>query len=294
MEEISQLQIINRYNEGIFDLASAKRAWLRSDEERRIKHLRDAGEALSQTLEWALWFIVHKYLPMTVKPGNIKDLVDYYTGISQLCKKKLSKSSEDVDFNQLVSNKRKLTNSAKHNGAVPDYKIQIWYVAEIKKFILLYIDPDVSLSTIEGEMEITNDSWAEFYLACDKFKDEGRNFILVVGESIKDIETNYLKMLSLPRWNLIIDYDYNSESLGFFHKVYAGESTLPHKIKAADNISNDDISQYSHSHYHFFANNFDGAGAPSEPDFSKWDRRYGRNTESFIKSFAGVLSLIHI
>lgn len=288
MEEISQIQIINRYNEGIFDLASAKRAWLQSDEERRIKHLRDAGEALSQALEWALWFVVHKYLPMAVKPGNIKDLVDYYTKSTQLCKKKLSKSSEDIDFNRFVSNKNKLTNSAKHQGTVPDYKIQNWYAAEIKKFILLYIDPNASLSTIEREMEIANDSWAEFYSACDKFKEEGRNLILVIGESIRDIETNYLKMLSLPRWNLIIDYDYNSESLGFFHKVYAGESTLPHKIKAADNISNDDISQYSHSHYHFFANNFDGSGAPFEPDFSKWDRRYGRNTESFIKSFAGV------
>lgn len=136
MEEISQLQIINRYNEGIFDLASAQRALQQSDEKRYIKHLRDAGEALSQALEWALWFIVHKYLPMTVKPGNIKILVDYYTGRSQLHKKKLSKSSEDVDFNRLVFNKGKLTNSAKHQGEVPDYKIQNWYAAEVKKFIL--------------------------------------------------------------------------------------------------------------------------------------------------------------
>lgn len=288
MECVSQSQIINRYNEGMFDLASAKRAYLQSDEERRIKHLRDAGEALSQTLEWALWFIVHKYMPKIVKPDNIKSLVGYYTGQYQLCKKKLHETSEDVDFEKLVFKKGQLTNSAKHQGAIPDYRVQNWYAVEIKKFILLYIDPNATLSTIENEMKIANDSWAEFYSACDKFKEEGRNLILVVGENIRNIETNYLKMLSLPRWNLIIDYDYNSESIGFFHKVYAEESTPPHKIKAADNISNDDISQYSLSHYHFFANNFDGAGVPFESDFSKWDRRYGRNTESFIRSFGEV------
>lgn len=291
MKLIDLSQIIRRFNEGITDLASAERASRVHDEKNYEKHLRDAGEAISQATEWALWYHIKIKCPtVNKKPDTIKGLIDYYTGEKKLRDTKLSLSKEKVDFENLIHKKGALTNKAKHAGAKPDFVTQKWYAEEARKFIKLYIDPEAHLTTIENELELSNDTWGAFYNACDKFKEEGRNLILVAGENLNNFNESYLKQLALPKWNLIIDYDYSSESKGFFHKVYANALSVPHKIKVADIISNEDISQYSRSHYHFFANNFDGIGLPFERDFGKWDRRYGRNAEAFLKSFGSVFS----
>lgn len=290
MQPITLSRIISRYNEGIFDLASAERASRISDENNHEKHLRDAGEAISQATEWALWYHIKRKFPSATKPRTIKELIDYYTDGRNLRDSKLSHSNEEVDFENLIHKKGPLTNKAKHEGAKPDFETQKWYAEETRKFIKLYLDSEAQLTTIESEMELTNDTWGAFYAACDKFKEEGRNLILVIGETLNNFNEIWLKQLTLPKWNLIIDYDYFSESKGFFHKAYANIATAPHKIKAADIISNDDMSQYTRSHYHFFINNFDGSGFTREQDFGRWDRQYGRNTEAFLKSFGSVYS----
>jgi len=243
---------------------------------------------LSQAVEWALWHHIKLHKPnLSEKPGTIKGLLDHYTGQDSLCATKLSPSHDDVDFANLKDKKWQLTNCAKHHGGEPDLDTQKWYAKEARKFIQLYIDPVANLRTIAQEMELSNDTWGAFYAACDKFKEEGRNLILAIGD-ISEFDSGYLAQLALPKWNLIIDYDYYSESNGFFKKVYANEPIKPNVIKAADVISNDDISEYSRTHYHFFANNFDGTGFECEHDFSGWDKRYGGNAEAFLKSFGSV------
>jgi hypothetical protein len=291
MKTIAISKIISRFNEGISDLASAERASRMLDERNCEKHLRDAGEALSQATEWALWHCIKvNYLALDQKPATIKGLIDYYIGKNQLRTKKRFDSDEEVNFEKLVQKKGQLTNIAKHQGGKPDFETQKWYAKETSKFIKMYIDPEAHLSTIEKEMEITNDTWGTFYDACDKFKEDGRNLILVIGDGLRSFDEGYLKQLALPKWNLIIDYDFHSESEGFFHKVYANDSTKPHKITVAEIVSNEDISQFSRTHYHFFANNFAGLGLKQETDFKQWDRRYGKNAEGFLKSFGEVFS----
>lgn len=65
---------------------------------------------------------------------------------------------------------------------------------------------------------------------------------------------------------------------------------LPHKIKASDLIDVNSFSRFSQSHYHYFANNFKGSGETELKDFSDWNRKFGKNTEVFLKSFSDVLS----
>ena len=285
-------KIINRFNEAIEDLACAEIALHNPDKKNNhLKHLRDAGEAISQTTEWALTHHLKLNTTIAQDKPNIYHLANYYINNPALKSKVLTAlPKKDVNFNFFIENKAALTNLAKHAGKTPDFKIQKQYIEETRKFILMYIDPEASLRTVEEIMEVNASSWATFYAACDKFKEEGRNLILVVDDSIQNISDDYLKYLSLPRWNLIIDYDYNSESQGFFKKVYSTSPIVPHKIKAADKILKENLSQYSRSHYHFFANNFQGSGLGLEPDFAKWDKQYGKNVELFLKSYAEIFS----
>lgn len=46
--------VVERYSNAINDLVEVQRAINIKDEAARLKHMSDAGEALSQTIEWAL------------------------------------------------------------------------------------------------------------------------------------------------------------------------------------------------------------------------------------------------
>lgn len=74
--------IIQRFNDAIRDLLQADLA-SQNNETNRSKHLRDAGEAISQTIEWALKHHLNLYLPVAkrINPNDrisIKTLLDYY------------------------------------------------------------------------------------------------------------------------------------------------------------------------------------------------------------------------
>lgn len=132
-------------------------------------------------------------------------------------------------------------------------------------------------------------TWDLLYSACDRFTANERNYILIVGPN-QNIDKNYLKNLSIPKWNLIIDFDYYSENNGFFEYAYKQNEVSPHKIKASDLIDVNSFSRFSQSHYHYFANNFKGSGETEPKDFSDWNRKLGKNTEVLLKSFSDVLS----
>ncbi|MDL2230231.1 hypothetical protein LJB87_00360 [Alistipes sp. OttesenSCG-928-L06] len=286
MASIDPKKIVKRFNDAIEDLANAEIALLKTDNELHLKHLRDAGEAISQATEWALTYHISTYKAIKETKPNIQNLVDYYKKDKTL----LRTHENYVNFQFFVDNKARLTNLSKHQGDDPNFETQKRYIEETRKFILAYIDNEANLNSIDACMELNTSTWGMLYAACDKFKEEGRNLILIVGDGVRNINQDTLKFLSLPQWNLIIDYDYNSESEGFFHKAYGESAIPPHKIKAADRITPEDISRYTQSHYHFFANNFLGTGFPLRSNFNEWDRAYGKSTESFLKSYAEVFS----
>lgn len=291
--------IFKRYSEAAYDLALAERALLKNENQSCIKHKRDAGEAISQSLEWSLKNHLEKHISYREKQFlNFRGK----TQINLLIEKYVDKNGNDngylfntiddtieptVDFLYLLENKGSITNSAKHEGKEPDIEIQKKYFREVGKFIHEYLDNKIVLKTIADYQKVDLSTWDLFYSACDRFSTEERNFILVIGSN-QNIDKNQLKALSLPKWNLIIDYDYTSESNGFFDCAYKESPILPHKIKASDLVDSNSFSRFSQTHYHYFANNYKGSGEIEIKDYSDWNRRWGRNTEMLLKSFAEV------
>lgn len=290
--------IFQRFNSAAYDLALAKLALRKEDKESFIKHLRDAGEAISQTLEFSLKNHLDRYIStqerkfFKIDKENIPSLIEKYIDESGNDYKynTLDDTCEpDVDFVFLKKNKYSLTNAAKHTGIEPNYEIQKKYLEEIRKFIHQYIDNQVILKTIEEYDKVDLSTWDLLYTACDRFSPDNRNYILIIGKNQKSNQ-QYIKNLSIPSWNMIIDFDYNSNETGFFHSAYSTNNIQPHKIKASDLVDTNTFSRYNQSHYHYFANSYNGSGDTEPDDFQDWNRRYGKKTEIFLKSYAEVLS----
>jgi len=292
--------IFKRFNEAVYDLALAGSAFRKGDNDLFNKHKKDAGEAISQTIEYALKNHLNRVLSEREKGvfrlnyQNISDLIgkyiseegndgDYYF-------ETIDKTIEpSVDFNFLVKNKKSLTNASKHEGKDSDFEIQIKYLEQVRKFIIQYIDEDKKLKTIHDYEKIDLSTWDLLYSACDRFSVEERNYILIIGPN-PNIDKSYLKNISIPKWDLIIDFDYNSESNGFFECSYKANEVSPHKIKASDLIDVNSFSRFSQSHYHYFANNYKGSGEAEPKDFSEWNKKFGKKIEILLQSFSDVLS----
>lgn len=291
--------IYKRFNEAVYDLALAGIAQRQGDNDSFIKHKKDAGEAISQTIEYALKNHLNRFLSEREKSifrfnnQNISTLIDKYQSKDgeegDYYFDTVNEIEPSVDFHYLRVNKYELTNASKHEGKGTDFEIQKKYLEQVRLFINQYIDENQKLKSIQDIEQKDLSSWDLLYSACDRFSIGERNYILVIGRN-QGVAKNYLKNLSIPKWDLIIDYDFNSEKDGFFECAYGQNEVSPHKIKASDLTDVNSFSRYSQSHYHYFANGFYGAGETEPKDFSDWNRRYGKKTEVFLKTFSEVFS----
>jgi hypothetical protein len=301
MEFKNKETIIKRFNNAAYDLARVELT-LRNDDELMLeKHKRDAGEAISQTLEFALKHHLDRNLSEREKFNfnfnrqNIATLIERYVDENgndnggYFYNTVNDTINPSVDFKFILKNKYLLTNAAKHQGAIPDLDVQKKCFQVVRNFILEYIDENAALKTIEDFETVDFSSWDLLYAACDRFSVEERNYILVIGRN-QGVAKSYLKNLSIPKWNLIIDYDFNSERDGFFECAYKQNEISPHIIKASDLTDVNSFSRYTQTHCHYFANGFYGAGQSEPRDYSDWNIKYGKKAEVFLKSFSEVFS----
>lgn len=222
--------IFTRFNSAAYDLALAGIAHRKGDNNLFVKHKRDAGEAISQSLEYAL----KNHLSRTLSFSEKKFFTPFKQDIIRLIEKYIDENGKDngylystvndtiepsVNFQFLKQNKNLITNASKHEGKEPDFEIQKRYFWEVRKYINQYIDENKKLKTINDYERIDLSTWDLLYSACDRFIIDERNYILIIGPN-QNIDKNYLRNLSIPKWNMIIDFDYNSESNGFFECAY--------------------------------------------------------------------------
>lgn len=296
----SKETVIKRFNEAMYDLALAIIESRNGNIDLFSKHKKDAGEAISQTLEYALKNHLSRNLTERVKSvfrlnyQNLPTLIEMYLRDDGAEGDYLYSTIDEttnptVDFGFLKQNKSAVTNASKHEGKDADLNTQIKYIEEVRKFIEQYIDNEAKLKTIQDFDKVDISTWDLFYTACDRFNLDDRSFILVIGPNL-NIDKAYLKNLSLPKWDVVIDFDYNSESNGFFSSSYKGGEVSPHVIKASDLPDTNSFSRFSSTHYHFFGNNFKGSGESEPRDFLEWNRKLSRNTEFFLKSYSEVLA----
>lgn len=290
---------IERFNDAVYELYLSEKAESKNEVKEVVRNLRSASEAISQSIELALKFFLNKHMK-----GDDKRFFPSKPTMFELISKIIENDGEagdyyyhtieetinpSVSFIYLRDNKGQLTNFAKHQGTSPNKNVIECYIDETRKFINEYLENDIKLKFIDDFSQNNSANWDLLYSYCDRFNPTERTLILIIGPN-QNIDSHHLKSLSLPKWNLIIDFDYNSQKNGFSAAAFNDAAVAPHKYKITDNIDNSSFSSYSQTHYHLYANNYVGSGEDEAQDFMTWNRKYSKKLQSFIKSFSEVFS----
>ncbi|WP_447637330.1 cold-shock protein [Flavobacterium microcysteis] len=290
---------IERFNDAVYEIYLSEKAESKNEDKEVIRNLRSASEAISQSIELAL----KSFLDKNMK-GDEKRYFPSRPTILDLINKFIEEDGTDgdyyyetiddsitpsVNFTYLKNNKGQLTNYAKHQGHSPNKEVIEKYIHETRKFINEYLDNKTKLKSKDDFSKNNSANWDLLYSYCDRFNPSERTLILIIGPN-QNVDAHQLKSLSLPKWNLIIDFDYNSQKDGFSAIAFDDATITPHKYKIADNIENSSFSSYSQTHYHLFANNYAGSGEDEAKDFNTWNRKNAKKLETFIKSFSEVYS----
>ena len=107
--------VVERYSNAINDLAEVQRAINIKDEAARLKHMSDAGEALSQTIEWALRCCIDSHNPKALSdnyewaPKMINSFFLSGTEKKTLYSETLTGEKPTVNFDFLKSEKAAVT-----------------------------------------------------------------------------------------------------------------------------------------------------------------------------------------
>ena len=286
-------QIVERYSNAIHDLADVQMAINVGDEARKEKCLSDAGEALSQTIEWALHNHIlkknKKYFSEDSKPSTPTMITDNYlkgTVFGALYADTISNDSPTVDFTYLREKKGPLTNNKKHAALHLDYEVQKRYAKEVAKFINEYVDNQVQLLTIEELLAPKQDLQLSFYLSCNSFSHHDCLYILLLDN--QPMVSSYYNYLSRASWDLVIDMYMGSIDNGFVKNALAANS-LPYKIISInDRLSEDTFPLYNGETPVIMANGFTGKAVNYQTA-----RDWARNNSSKLTSFLGTFFSVH-
>ena len=277
---MTENQIVERYNDAVADIAAYTSACIRGDADRHEKLLRDAGEEMSQALEGAIRHHMHLHLSSRAIPSVFykfelpKAIEDYYWSEENgydmsLWVKTCNDIDSNVDFIFIKNNKAKLTNKAKHEGGKVDFEIVKRYMNETAKFIKDYINPNITLKTINDYTQPEMDNVIKFFTVCDKFNPEDRTYILLIDNP--KVNKAYLSQLSRVQWAIIICFDPNAENGDFMTVAYRNKGIDYRPLKLHDSVSASDFSVFATAPNVIFANGFHEI-EPSFPTYREWNK----------------------
>lgn len=291
MDFRNKTTIINRFNDSIHAAAMFLKAERNNDTELIRTHKANFSRAVYETFENGLKNHIANFGDSNER-RNIKSLdIDQLFKIFRNCKTPIEDGAvEDVDLNYLIE-ERKIVNKEKHelNDAVYIRDFEK-HISELRKFILTYIDDNKQqLKKIEDFENLDLPSWDKFYTICNQFEKEDRNFVLIIGRN-QNLDREYLTALAIPKWDLIIDFDYRSREDGFYNKAYAEKTPEPHILKPNDYINSETFSTYATSHYHYFIKGYLGSGITGIDDYDSWGK-YERGFEKLVENFTAKFDL---
>lgn len=281
--------IIARYNESINNISKAYSFSKNGKLSEAQTEMINSSTATYEVFEWSLKRIIldHKLIDKTnpfvknlLNKGNTKNIVDF---LNEYIQPKFSFAN--IDVNKILSYKSIVRNQPEHNGHIPYFNHLLLINKEVRKIILKYIDETAELKDIPNPLSesdiVTDYGWDEFEAACDKFTSL-KDYILIIGKNY-NFSNDKLELLGLIDWKLIIDFDQESESLGFLK--YAKEEIQ--KTKTIHHITiNDDYNISSkNALYWLAAQGMMGRSTSITNDHRTWNRKNKSYISKFVRDF---------
>lgn len=178
-------------------------------------------------------------------------------------------SSSGVDFVLIRHNNQMICNDNKHQGNDINQRKYEESYAEIRKFILTYIDSNPPIQMIQSSQYIN------LQQACDFWNRNTRyDYCLIIDQ--ENIETSILRKILYINWSLIIDFDIYSEKTGLL-KAYQSEYGIQPNSFNINNPAQTIFNPMSSMPYWFFINGVADVGESLAETDRKWNQKYASN-----------------
>lgn len=199
------------------------------------------------------------------KNGNMVDLK--YLSEQMDLYAEPAKKDTDIDFDLIKRNTKPIYNDNKHMGNDVDINMYRESYNEIRKFLLIYIDSNPPIQTIQSP------EYMNLQEACDFWDDNLQyNYCLICDKmQLDDMQRRRLLYI---KWSLIIDFDSHTAEDGLL-KSYINEYGMQPNSFNILNPKNTIFNAASKLPYWFHINGvYDTPESLAESD-RKWNQKYG-------------------
>lgn len=284
---ITNEKIIQRYLDFLHEYEEFYLAKGMGDSETAKRKLENAGEKLSQVIEFA----IKRHLRGQVDehfclPGIIKRY--YYDWEAISVKDKSEKANtiggvkSIVDFEFIATHRDEVSNNSKHR-AIDIYESDIkMYASKVRAFLKQYIDSDYHWFGLEEYLKFPHTDINTLYEKLNKFDYEDCHYILLVPKF--GFDTKALAPFANVNWTLVINFDNTSDKDGFSKNVY--DNRYSQIIKTRDEYDIANLSVMSKTPICYYANGY--SSVPSAATKKEWNRNYYSHLNTFIENLYSV------
>lgn len=193
-----------------------------------------------------------------------------------------NKAASGVDFDLIKNNAKYISNDNKHKGNDVDVKKYEESYAEIRKFILTYVDDNPPIQMIQSP------EYMNLQEACDFWQDTSRyNYCLIYDECDLD-DVNRRKILYI-KWALILDFDTKSSTDGLI-KSYVNEYGVQPNSFNIGAPQNTVFNAASNVPYWFHINGVDDVEDSLVDTDRRWNQKYGAVLLECFRKYREVFS----
>lgn len=215
---ITNVKIIQRYLDFLHEYEEFYLAKGMGDNETAKRKLENAGEKISQVIEFAikrhLNGLVDEHF---VLPNVIKKYYYDWEVTSAKEKPEMAKTiggvKSIVDFEFIATHRDEVSNNSKHKG-LDIYEGDVkMFASKVRSFLRQYIDSEYHWFGLDEYLKFPHTDINTLYEALNKFDYEDCHYILLVPKF--EFDTKALSPFANVKWSLIINFDNTSDKDGF-------------------------------------------------------------------------------
>lgn len=187
----------------------------------------------------------------------------------------------DIDFELIKKNTKPVYNDNKHIGNDVDVNMFKESYAEIRKFLLTYIDPNPPIQIIQSP------EYMNLQEACDFWETTKYNYCLICDKlNLNDMERRRLLYIN---WSLIIDFDTGTGENGLL-KSYINEYNVQPNSFNILNPKKTLFNPASKLPYWFHINGLNDTPESLVESDRKWNQKYGAQLSDCLCKYREVFS----
>ena len=191
-------------------------------------------------------------------------------------------SVSNVDFDIIKNNTWHVNNSNKHSGCNIDAEKYKQSYAEIRKYIITYIDPNPPIQVIESPQ------FVNLLEACDYWSKDSRYAYCLISDA-SNADLDVLRKIMYANWDLVFDFDPNSESTGL-SKAFSLERHIQPNSFSIDDPKKTEINTLSKVPYWFYTSGLSDLPQSLVNNERQWRQKYGSKLTECIKKYHAAFS----